>query len=149
GEPLARTSRAALPAVEPTSIALARSASFALLEPADWVQVTVTESPSVSSIQPCSLLMRLSVLYVATARLRVSALHSLSPDVPAVAPAAGASGVDDSPATQPLSIRVATAASAAADTGTDSALRILMGFLSWWVSRSGRSGRVGRVGSVG
>jgi len=62
GEPFARASRAAEPAVEPTSIALARSASFALFEPADCVQVTVTESPSVSSIQPCSLMMRLSGL---------------------------------------------------------------------------------------
>jgi hypothetical protein len=44
GEPLARASSAADPAVDPTSTAPARSASFALLEPADWIQLTVTSA---------------------------------------------------------------------------------------------------------
>ena len=40
GEPFERASRAAEPAVEPTSMAPARSASLALLDPADWTQLT-------------------------------------------------------------------------------------------------------------
>ena len=62
GEPFARASRAAEPAVEPTSTAPARSASLALFEPADWIQLTVTSSPSSASSQPCSLMLRLSGL---------------------------------------------------------------------------------------
>ena len=44
GEPLERASSAAEPAVEPTSMAPARRASLALLDPADWIQLTVTPS---------------------------------------------------------------------------------------------------------
>ena len=62
GEPLARASSAAEPAVEPTSTAPARSASLALFEPADCTHSTVTSSPRVSSIQPWSLMTRLSGL---------------------------------------------------------------------------------------
>ncbi len=62
GEPFERASSAAEPAVEPTSMAPARSASLALFEPADWIQLTVTSSPTASSIQPWSLMMRLSGL---------------------------------------------------------------------------------------
>ena len=57
GEPLERASSAAEPAVEPTSIAPARRASLALFEPADWIQLTVTSSPTASSIQPWSLMI--------------------------------------------------------------------------------------------
>ncbi len=63
GEPLERARSAAEPAVEPTSMAPARSASLALLEPADWTQFTVTPwSASSASSQPCSLMIRLSGL---------------------------------------------------------------------------------------
>ena len=62
GEPFERASSAAEPAVEPTSMAPARSASLALLEPADWTQLTVTSSPSAASSQPWSLMIRLSGL---------------------------------------------------------------------------------------
>ena len=55
GEPLARASSAAEPAVEPTSTAPARRASLALLEPADWIQLTLTSSPSVV-LQPALVL---------------------------------------------------------------------------------------------
>ena len=63
GEPLERASSAAEPAVEPTSIAPERSASLALLEPADWTQLTVTPwSARAASSQPFSLMTRLSGL---------------------------------------------------------------------------------------
>ena len=63
GEPLERASSAAEPAVEPTSMAPARSASLALLEPADWTQLTVMPwSASAASSQPCCLMIRLSGL---------------------------------------------------------------------------------------
>ncbi len=66
GDPLARASSAAEPAVEPTSIASARSASLALLEPSHLTQVTSTSSSaSALSSQPWSLTTRLSGLYVA------------------------------------------------------------------------------------
>ena len=66
GEPLARASSAADPAVEPTSMAPARSDSLALFEPSDFTQVTSTpSSASASSSQPWSLITRLSGLYVA------------------------------------------------------------------------------------
>src|SRR5690606_29301078 len=61
GDPFDRASNAADPAVEPTSTAPARSASLALLDPADCSQVTVTPSSS-SSNQPCSLMTKLSGL---------------------------------------------------------------------------------------
>src|SRR5215208_3843858 len=70
GEPLERASRAAEPAVEPTSMAPARSASLALFEPADWTQLTVTpSSASSASSQPWFLMIRLSGLYVAKSML--------------------------------------------------------------------------------
>ena len=62
GEPLDRASSAAEPAVEPTSIEPALSASFAAAEPADCTQLTVTLSPKVLSSQPWSLMIRLSGL---------------------------------------------------------------------------------------
>ena len=62
GEPFARASSAAEPAVEPTSTEPARRNSFALLEPADCTHSTVTVSPSASSMKPCSRMMRLSGL---------------------------------------------------------------------------------------
>ncbi len=62
GEPFERARSAALPAVDPTSMAPARSASFALLEPADWIQLIVTSPPVAASSQPSSLMMRLSGL---------------------------------------------------------------------------------------
>ena len=63
GEPFERASSAAEPAVEPTSMASARSASLALFEPADWTQLTVTPwSASAVSSQPWSLMIRLSGL---------------------------------------------------------------------------------------
>ena len=63
GEPFERARSAAEPAVEPTSMAPARSASLALFEPADWTQLTVDALvASASSSQPWSLMMRLSGL---------------------------------------------------------------------------------------
>ena len=63
GEPFERARRAAEPAVDPMSMALARSASLALFEPADLIQLTVTPcgSSAVSS-QPWFLITRLSGL---------------------------------------------------------------------------------------
>ena len=55
GEPLERARSAAEPAVEPTSMAAARSASLALLEPADWTQLTpMPWGASAFSSQPWS-----------------------------------------------------------------------------------------------
>ena len=62
GDPLERARRAAEPAVEPTSTAPARSASLALLDPAYWIQLTVTSPPRASSSHPWSLMTRLSGL---------------------------------------------------------------------------------------
>ena len=63
GEPLARASSAAEPAVEPMSIASARRASLALFEPADWTHSTSTPSSvSSSSSHPFSLMTRESGL---------------------------------------------------------------------------------------
>jgi hypothetical protein len=63
GESFERASSAADPAVDPTSIAPARSASLALLEPADCTQFTVTPwSLSEASSQPFFLMTRLSGL---------------------------------------------------------------------------------------
>nr|WP_275410867.1 hypothetical protein [Actinoplanes rishiriensis] len=63
GEPLARATSAAAPAVEPTSMASPRSASLALLLPAESCQVTVTPlaARSVSS-HFCSCSTRLAGL---------------------------------------------------------------------------------------
>src|SRR5687768_4578984 len=94
GEPLERASRAAEPAVEPTSIAFESSAWLALFEPADWIQVTVTPCvASAVSSQPCFLMMRLSGLYVAKSML------SVPPVV--VGPVPAESGEDGAPADAP------------------------------------------------
>ena len=99
GEPLARASSAADPAVEPTSIAPERSASLALLDPADWTQLTVTPwSLREASSQPFFLMTRLSGLYVAKSMLSVplSTAASAAGDPP-----------EPSPATQPVRTRAA------------------------------------------
>ena len=63
GDPFERARSAAEPAVEPTSMAFARSASLALFEPADLTQVTVTFwAARPFSSQPWSLMIRLSGL---------------------------------------------------------------------------------------
>ena len=63
GEPLALARSAAEPAVEPTSIAPERSASLALLDPADCTHLTVTPwSLRAASSQPFFLITRLSGL---------------------------------------------------------------------------------------
>src|SRR6478609_8617136 len=62
-EPFERASSAAEPAVEPTSIAPERSASLALLEPADCTQLTVMSCfLSAFSSQPSFLMTKLSGL---------------------------------------------------------------------------------------
>ena len=62
GEPLARASSAAAPAVELKSTTSPRSSSLAGADPAENSQVTVTSSPTASSSQPCSLSTRLAGL---------------------------------------------------------------------------------------
>src|SRR5262249_37482985 len=101
GDPFERASSAADPAVEPTSIAPARSASLALFDPADCTQLTFTSEPNSSSSQPWSLRIRLRGLYVAKSMLSVEALQPSAPGSVAGAP---------SPATQPVSARAAVAA---------------------------------------
>src|SRR5690606_27457449 len=86
----------------------ARSDSFALFDPADWIQLTVTSSPRVDSIHPNFLMIRLSGLYVAKSMFRVSLLHPLS--VTASLP--GSATEEPSPAAQPVSRRAVAAAAA-------------------------------------
>src|SRR3954463_10016724 len=72
GDPLERASSAAEPAVEPTSMALARRASLALFDPADLTQLTAIPcGASADSSQPWFLMTRLSGLYVAKSMLSV------------------------------------------------------------------------------
>jgi len=62
GEPFARASSAAEPAVDPTSTEPERRSSLALFEPADCTHSTVTSSPRMSSSMPWSRITRLSGL---------------------------------------------------------------------------------------
>src|SRR5450759_4344860 len=113
GSPFERARSAADPAVDPTSIVPERRASLALLDPADWTQLTVTSAPSVASSQPWSLMTRLNGLYVAKSMFRTFALHRWAE--PAVPTGVAALAGVPSPETQPPRARAETSATAVAD----------------------------------